>query len=140
MPTRDDLMKGLNEDLAGEYQAIIMYTTYAATVSGPHRESLKEFFTAEIADEQGHAQLLANKIAALGGAPTMRPAPVPEARDLRSMLQNVLKAETDTIERYTARMHQAEQIGDFGLVNDLQTVISDETKHKEETEMLLRGL
>jgi bacterioferritin len=140
MASKEELIKGLNEDLAGEYQAIIMYTTYAATVSGPHRESLKEFFTTEITDEQGHAQLLSNKIAALGGTPTTKPAPVPEARELRGMLQNVLKAETETIARYSTRMHQAEDLGDFGLVNDLQTVISDETKHKEETEMLLRGL
>jgi len=140
MATREQLLNGLNEDLAGEYQAIIMYNTYAGTVSGPHRESLKEFFASEIVGELQHAQLLSNKIAALGGAPTTRPAPVPEAKDLRGMLQHVLKAETDTIARYITRMRQAEELGDFGLVNDLQAVISDETKHKEETEMLLRGL
>ncbi len=140
MATREELLNGLNEDLAAEYQAIIMYNTYAASVSGPHRESLKEFFTAEITGELEHAKLLANKIAALGGTPTTRPAAVPEARDLRAMLQNVLKAESDTIERYKRRMKLAEEYGDYGLANDLQTVISDETQHKEETEMLLRGL
>ena len=32
--TKDELVKGLNEDLAGEFQAVIMYVTYAATVTG----------------------------------------------------------------------------------------------------------
>lgn len=56
------------------------------------------------------------------------------------MLRNVLRAEEETIERYKQRREQAEQLGDFGLVNDLEEIISDETKHKEALEMILRGL
>ena len=44
--TKEELIKGLNEDLAGEYQAVIMYVTYAASVMGPHRPMLKGFFAA----------------------------------------------------------------------------------------------
>jgi hypothetical protein len=29
--------------------------------------------------------------------------------------------------------------GDFALVNDLEEIISDETKHKEQTAKMLRG-
>ena len=32
-----ELIDGLNEDLAAEYQAVIMYRTYASLVSGPWR-------------------------------------------------------------------------------------------------------
>lgn len=137
---REQLIAGLNTDLANEYQAIITYITYAATVTGIHREEMKEFFMREVPDELRHAEFLANKIAALGGQPTTVPAPVPPARDLREMLQNVLRAEEETIERYKQRREQAEQLGDFGLVNDLEEIISDETKHKEALEMILRGL
>ena len=63
---KETLIQGLNQDLAHEYQAIIQYVTYAATVSGIHRGELKEFFLAEIQDELRHAQFLADKIAALG--------------------------------------------------------------------------
>mgnify|MGYP006350707115 CR=1 FL=1 len=48
---KETLIQGLNQDLAHEYQAIIQYVTYAATVSGIHRGELKEFFLAEIQDE-----------------------------------------------------------------------------------------
>ncbi|MDQ3524639.1 MAG: ferritin-like domain-containing protein, partial [Chloroflexota bacterium] len=57
------LIKGLNEDLAGEYNAIISYLQYSAKVNGPYRPQLVTFLQAEIPDEQRHAQYLADKIA-----------------------------------------------------------------------------
>src|ERR1700737_1188519 len=76
---RQILIEGLNHDLAGEYQAILMYTHYAAKLTGPYRRELRALFQAEIGDEQGHAQFLADKVAALGGEPTTEPRPVPHA-------------------------------------------------------------
>jgi len=136
---KETLIKGLNTDLSHEYQAVLMYNTYAADVHGIHRRDLKEFFDAEVPDELRHAQLLANKIAALGGKPTSKPSEVPNTENPKEMLENVLKAESETIDRYVERRSQAEQYGDYGLVNDLEDIISDETNHKEETEKLLRG-
>jgi len=63
----------LNQDLAGELGAIIQYLTYAAKATGPYRPQLAQFFLTEVADEQLHAQFLANKIVALGGEPTTQP-------------------------------------------------------------------
>ncbi|MFZ1753354.1 MAG: ferritin-like domain-containing protein, partial [Caldilineaceae bacterium] len=67
------LIDNLNEDLAGELGAIIQYLTYAAKATGPYRPQLSQFFLTEVADEQLHAQFLANKIVALGGEPTTTP-------------------------------------------------------------------
>src|SRR3990170_4142669 len=67
---KQTLIRHLNDDLAGEFSAIIQYTTYAAKATGPYRPQLAQFFLAEVADEQLHAQFLANKIVALGGEPT----------------------------------------------------------------------
>jgi bacterioferritin len=140
MTTKEVLIEGLNVDLANEYQAIITYITYASTVTGIYREEMKEFFLREVPDELRHAQFLASKIAALGGTPITTPAPVPAASDLKQMLENVHRAEAETIERYKQRMRQAEELGDYGLANDLQQIISEETAHKESIEMILRGL
>ena len=60
------LIDNLYHDLADELSAIVQYLTYAAKVTGPYRPQLVQFFTAEIPDEQMHAQFLANKIVALG--------------------------------------------------------------------------
>lgn len=132
------LIDGLNEDLAGELQAIVMYIHYAAAATGVDRLELAEFFEREIQDELRHALFLANKITALGGTPTDEPLPVPEAKSNQEMIENVLAAEERTIKAYAERMKQAEEFGDYGLANDLQDFISDETRHKEEAEKLLR--
>jgi bacterioferritin len=136
---RQALIDGLNHDLAGEYQAILMYTHYSAKLTGPYRRELRAFFQAEIADEQGHAQFLADKIAALGGEPTTVPRPVPHANQPREMLGQALAAEVQAVKDYNARIRQAEGFGDFGLKADLESQVADETRHKEELERIIAG-
>ena len=132
------LLDGLNEDLAHEYAAVIQYRTYASAVTGPYRQELREFFTTEIGDELGHAQLLADKIVALGGQPVLQAAEVRMAEEARQMLQNSLEDEEATITRYIRRREQAETAGEIGLAVDLDGVIADETKHRDELRMMLR--
>jgi bacterioferritin len=132
------LVANLNEDLAGELGAVIQYTTYAAKATGPYRPQLSEFFLAEVADEQGHAQFLANKIVALGGEPTTTPRAVPAASTNREMLEAVLAAERRAVEDYTQRAKEAEEFGDKGLVVQLEDMVRDESGHSEETERILR--
>ena len=136
--TKKDLIKHLNEDLAGEFGAIIQYITYAAKAVGPYRPQLSQFYLTEVADEQGHAQFLANKIVALGGEPTATPRPVPEAKTNREMLEAVLKAEKKATADYTKRAKEAEAIGDKGLAVQLENMVLDESGHSEETERILR--
>ena len=128
----------LNEDLAGELGAIILYITYAAKVTGPHRPELAQFFLKEVPEEQAHAQFLANKIVALGGEPTTVPRPVPAARTNREMLEAVLAAEQRARADYTRRAKQAETFGDKGLQVQLENIVADESGHFEETERILR--
>lgn len=139
MTSKQELVDGLNEALAYEYQAVQMYIHYAATVSGIHRGELKEEFQAEVQDELGHAQFLAEKVDALGGTPTTEVKPFPGEDNPRAMLEAVRDAEEEAVDRYVDLMEQAEEYGDLGLANDLHDIISDETEHKEETEKLLRG-
>ncbi len=136
---RPALIKGLNHDLAGEYQAILMYTHYSAKLTGPYRRELRALFQAEIGDEQGHAQFLADKVAALGGEPTTEPRPVPHADQPRAMLEHALEAEKQAIADYNARIRQAEGFGDFGLKVELENQVADETRHKEELERIIAG-
>lgn len=135
---RQKLIDHLNEDLAGELGAIIQYTTYAAKATGPYRPQLSAFFLAEVADEQGHAQFLANKIVALGGEPTTTPRPVPSAESNREMLEAVLAAERQATEDYTQRAREADGFGDKGLAVQLEDMVRDESGHSEETERILR--
>jgi bacterioferritin len=135
---KQTLIDHLNEDLAGELSAIIQYITYAAKATGPYRPQLAQFFLAEVADEQMHAQFLANKIVALGGEPTTQPRPVPPAGTNKEMLQAVLEAELQAGKDYTQRAKEAEEFGDKGVVVQLEDMVRDETGHSEETERILR--
>ncbi|HUF11403.1 MAG TPA: ferritin-like domain-containing protein [Rhodothermales bacterium] len=135
---KQSLIDHLNEDLAGELSAIIQYITYAAKATGPFRPQLAQFFLTEVADEQVHAQYLANKIVAMGGEPTTTPLPVPEAHTNREMLQAVLVAERKATSDYTQRAKEADALGDKGLSVQLEDMVRDESGHSEETERILR--
>lgn len=136
---RQKLIDGLNTDLAAEYQAVIMYRTYASLVSGPFRQDLRSFFESEIPDELGHAAFLADKIVALGGRPTTEVPPVPHSDDNRQMLQTALEAEVDTIERYTRRIDEAEQAGELAVKIQLEDLIVDESQHRDDIRRMLKN-
>jgi bacterioferritin len=138
MMNKQTLIQKLNEDLSGELMAITQYLTYSAKATGPYRPQLSQFFSDEIPDEQGHAQFLSNKIVALGGEPTTKPRPIPNAQTNHEMLEAVLEAEQQAIRDYSQRVKDAEAFGDKGLVVALEDIVSDETTHAEETERILR--
>ena len=127
-----ELIDGLNQDLRGEFQAVIMYRLFASMVQGPYRQELRAFFANEIPEELLHAQILADKIAALGGTPAAEPSPVKVVAEAKQMLQVALEAEVETIDRYVRRRKQAEEVGEHGLAAQFDDIISDETHHRDE--------
>ena len=136
-PATTELIDGLNEDLRGEFQAVIMYRLYASMVQGPYRQELRQFFEAEIPEELAHAQILADKVSALGGTPAAVPAPVPVVAEARQMLEAALAAEVETIGRYVTRRAQAEAAGEHGLAAQFDDIIADETHHRDELRQML---
>jgi bacterioferritin len=131
------LLEGLKEDLRGEFQAIIMYRLYASMVQGPYRQELRTFFANEIPEELAHAQLLADKIAALGGIPDGTSAPVTVVSDAKAMIEAALQAELDTIKRYVKRRGEADAAGEPGLAAEFDTIIADESNHRDELRQML---
>jgi bacterioferritin len=131
------LLEGLNHDLRGEFQAIIMYRLYASLVQGPWRQELRAFFANEIPEELTHAQILADKIAAMGGTPATEPLPVKVVKDAKSMLETALAAEEETIERYVQRREEATAAGEHGLAVNFDDLIADETNHRDEIRQIL---
>ena len=133
----EELLRGLNEDLAGEFQAVIMYRLYASMVQGPYRQELRTFFANEIPEELAHAEILADKISAMGGTPTAVAAPVQVVFEAKQMLQAALDAEVSTLERYVKRRRQAEESNEFGLAVQFDDIIADETHHRDELRQML---
>ncbi|HMB53267.1 MAG TPA: ferritin-like domain-containing protein [Thermoanaerobaculia bacterium] len=135
--SKEQLIAGLNEDLGFEYAAVITYRTYASQVQGQWRVELRNFFESEIPDEIGHAQILADKIVALGGVPVTEAKSVKSATSAKQMLENALEDEVATIGRYVERRKQAEEAGEYGLAVDLDDLIRDESNHRDEIRMIL---
>ncbi|PSL43582.1 bacterioferritin [Salsuginibacillus halophilus] len=133
-----ELIDGLNEDLANEYGAVIMYNHYASVVEGLYRQVLKPFFESEVPDELQHAQYLAEKIKILGGTPTTQPVEVSNPSTVKEMLENARQSEIDTIKRYKERLKLAEELGMVELQVKMEDMIADETGHMEDMERLLQ--
>ena len=73
MIAKEELIKGLNEDLAAEWGTIMRYTYQASRAVGLRGAELREILEKEIPDEMGHAKYLTDVIADLGGDPTTAP-------------------------------------------------------------------
>ncbi|MDF3130993.1 ferritin-like domain-containing protein [Kiritimatiellaeota bacterium B1221] len=138
-PQNKALVENLNQDLAAEYQTMVMCNTYAASVLGEHRKQLRELFRDEIPDDMKHAKFLADKIVALKGTPTLSVPHAPKAENDLDMLENILRMRAETIQRYGKRSQEAEAAGDIALRKDLEEMIRDATRHMEECEKILRG-
>jgi bacterioferritin len=136
--SKETLIEHLNQDLADELAAIIQYTVYAAKVYGPYRPQLSAFFLQEVADEQGHAQFLANKIVAMGGNPVTTPNEVKAAKTNKEMVAAVLEAEKRAVANYTKRCKEAEELSEKGLAVQLEDMVADESTHAEETARILQ--
>ncbi|HUL43627.1 MAG TPA: ferritin-like domain-containing protein [Bacteroidota bacterium] len=140
MADKKALIEGLNEDLANELGASILYLHQTSMATGWDGEELREFLVPEITGEMAHAILLSDKIAALGGKPTTEPRQHKCPKDVKGMLKYDLKMEREAIENYKTRVIQAEEAGEVGLKLKLEELITDETAHAEQLERILRGM
>ncbi len=140
MPNRQTLIEGLNQDLANELGASILYMYQTSVATGWYGEELRELLQPDITGELQHAIFLSEKIAALGGKPTTRPTQHTSPKDVKKMLEYDLKLEREAIENYRTRVAQAEEAGEPGLKLKLEELIVDETTHAEQLQRILRGM
>src|SRR5476651_1597245 len=128
--TRKQLIELLNEDLAGEYQAIIAYTVYSQTLKGAAYTDIARELELHAGEELQHAIKIAKQIDYLGGMPAVTPKPVKTSNDPVVMLRADLENERTTVGRYRERIRQAEAMGEFGLSETLRGIIVQEQEHE----------
>lgn len=128
--TRKQMIKLLNEDLAGEYQAIIAYTVYSQVLKGATYTDIARELELHAAEELQHAIQIAKQIDYLGGMPGVTPKLVKTSIDPVEMLQADLENERTTIVRYRDRIRQAEAMGEFALSQTLRAIIVQEQEHE----------
>jgi len=137
--TKEELIEGLNGDLAAELGTIIRYTYQASRSFGPFGPGLREMLARERLDEIGHAAFLMDVIVDLGGEPTTLPKPFGKPADLREMLELDLRLEGEDAAGYMKRARQAEELGLAELKVRLEEMAADEAGHARELRRILKG-
>jgi bacterioferritin len=108
-PHRDAIIKLLNDALATELVCVLRYKRHHFTAIGLASPKIAEEFLVHANEEAAHGDLLAERIAQLGGDPDFAPdtlkqrshAAYDEAKDLKAMVRADLIAERIAIESYT---------------------------------------
>ncbi len=138
--TKEELIQGLNNDLAAEWGTILRYTYQSSKAVGLRGAELRDIFAKEIPDELGHAKYLADVVADLGGEPTTTPKEFGKPEDLKAMLELDLGMELGDVENYTVHSKMAEQLGMTELKVKLDEMAADESRHARELHRILKGL
>ncbi|MEP7064666.1 MAG: ferritin-like domain-containing protein [Gemmatimonadota bacterium] len=128
--TRDQLVEGLQQDLAREYKAIIQYVIFSQKLDTARFQNIAGELEKHAHEELDHALAIARQIDYFGAYPVHTPAAVEVSDDNEAMLWADLRAEDDTIENYRQRIRQAEELGEFALAEVLQELIKQEQDHQ----------
>ena len=141
---RAAVVKMLNDALATELVCILRYKRHYYTVSGLQNGPIKAEFQQHAAEEQQHADWLAERIIQLNGKPDFNPATLlarshaeyDESDDVQSMVRANLIAERVAIESYRQMIEQIGQ-SDPTTRHLLIKIMAVEEEHADDMRDLL---
>ncbi|HWL73701.1 MAG TPA: ferritin-like domain-containing protein [Burkholderiaceae bacterium] len=128
--TREDLLRGLQEDLSREYQAILAYVVYSQALKGAQYMTIAKELEVHAAEELQHAIIIAKQIDYLGGMPNATALPVKLTESAEEMLRADLQNENDTVRAYRERVRQCEALGEFALGEQIREILIQEQEHQ----------
>jgi bacterioferritin len=126
----------LNECLKHEWTGVAQYSQAGFIVEGMWREVYADKFLSDAKESFGHARLVGDKIAALGGVPSVLRNEVKQSRDIREVLELSLAFESKAVDMYTEAIELAE--GNRALVIFLEDILKEEQEGVDEYSKLLR--
>ena len=132
-----DLIAKLNDQLNREVATFLRYMRQAASITGAENESVRQMYLAEVTDEVGHAQYLANQIEQLGGTPELSPDLSTPPEDVEDMLAADAAEEESDVKNYTRLAEMAEEQGLIALKVAMEEQAVDEDEHRQEMQRLL---
>lgn len=130
-------IQSLNEVLAMEIRAALMYAHYAAYLAGRDRLDFEEFFYAESEESMGHAKVVRQMIADLGGEAVTSPEarPIVHTSKVRTMLQEALRTEEAAEKKYREVLPLFEHATAWH--HDLRHIMMEEEKSQIELRRLM---
>ncbi|OVZ56281.1 bacterioferritin [Pigmentiphaga sp. NML080357] len=144
---REAVLKMLNEALATELVCVLRYKRHYFMARGIHADPVAAEFAEHAAQEQQHADQIAQRIVQLGGAPDFSPAGMldrshsqyVEADTLESMIKENLVAERIAIDSYRAMIRYLAD-KDPTTRRMLEEILAVEEEHADDmSDLLQRG-
>ena len=128
--TREQLIQGLQDDIAREYKAIIQYIIFSQKLDTARFMNIADQLTEHAHQELDHALAIARQLDYFGAYPVHEPKPVEVSQDNEGMLRLDLQAEDDTIRNYRERIRQADALGEYALGEVLRGIVEQEQDHQ----------
>lgn len=136
---KEQVLKVLNEVLATEIVCVLRYKRHYFMADGVDGEKVAEEFLQHANEEQQHADMIAERITQLGGAPDLNPATLAtrahadyaEGDSLIDMIRENLVAERIAIESYS---EIARWLGDDDSTTRrlIETILEQEEHHADD--------
>ncbi len=143
---RPTVLKLLNDSLATEIICVLRYRRHYFMAKGIHSKGIADEFLVHSNEEQGHADLIAERIVQLGGAPNFSPdgmskrshSEYVEADSLAQMIKENVVAERIAIDTYREII---QYIGDKDPTTRrmLESILAVEEEHADEMADLLEN-
>jgi bacterioferritin len=144
---RETVVKLLNEALATEIICVLRYKRHFFMATGINAESVAAEFLQHANEEQGHADLIAQRIVQLGGAPNFSPeglatrshAEYVEGENLVDMIREDLVAERIAIDSYREMINYVAN-DDPTTRRMLEGILAMEEEHADDLVTLLETI
>ena len=135
--SKKDMAQRLNVALKQEHACHIRYSTHASTIVGPYSKAVEERLKEIASDEARHAQMLRDRIVALGEKPTLEVAEgdLRPARTLKEIIDVNLEEEAKAIAMYKSIWAEIPET-EVSLFETIEDILEDEQEHTEELERL----
>ena len=130
-----ELIDNLNRALSLELAGVIQYMQHSFLVTGQEREVFCDFFRDLSKESRKHAEVLGDKVVALGGVPTVEPGDIRQSTSLTEMLRQDLELERTALEAYVAAWKSCTD-AELGTRFLLEERIAEEQLHIDEFEKL----
>jgi bacterioferritin len=141
-----ELITMLNKALADEWLAVYQYWAGAKVVKGPMRPNVQEELEEHAKEEMEHANLLADRIVALGGTPIIDIAELsklsscgydaPKDPHVQKILTQNIKGEQCAISVYHKMLEKVKLGNDPVTFHLIRKILQDEVKHEEDLQNL----
>lgn len=144
---RQAVIEVLNAALATEIVCVLRYKYHYYMASGIHSQSIKAEFLQHANEEQGHADLIAERITQLDGKPNLSPegllsrshSDYVEGEDIVDMIKEDLVAERIAIDSYREMISYV-GTDDPTTRRVLEGILAMEEEHAEDMNTLLEQL